>query len=353
MVVEILYSEGFKRHDPSPYEHPESPARLDTALEGIRRYLGTPGVYSVREPGRSGDMHVWAEVHSPSYVKMVLGYAGTGTVDWIDGDTYVSPGTMDALRELTSAVLEAVNLAEHGGSVFILGRPPGHHAGVMGRAMGAPTAGFCLFNASALVARKLSSLGSVAVVDFDVHHGNGTQEIFFDDPSVIHIDVHQDPRTLYPGTGYPEDVGAGRARGTKINVVVPPGSGDDIYLDALELIADLLAEHSPDYLVFSAGFDAYEGDNLFSHERATSRFYSAMGKLVWRVKPKGVVAVLEGGYGSGLYKGLPAFTAGLAGMDDPVGDEATESFEARWNEYREWRDRLIKALSKYWRSLRA
>jgi len=345
--AKLFYHDDFKLHSPEPYDHPENPGRLDAALEGLRSY-GVAGAFEWVEPGE-GDVSVWTRVHTPSYVRTIISIAEAGGLEWIDGDTYVSPGTLPAVKRLAGAVVEAVDHALRGGTSLVLGRPPGHHAGIAGRAMGAPTSGFCIFNASALAARLLSDAGRVVVFDFDLHHGNGTQEIFFDDPTVVHIDVHQDPTTIYPGTGFPEDVGVGRAKGTKINIVVPPESGDDIYLDALSLAARLAEEAAPDYLVYSMGFDAYRGDNYFTIMHVGSRFFHEAGRLARELGVKGVVAVLEGGYGSGLVRGLPAFAASVAGLPDPVGDEPAESSEARWREYREWRGRLERVLEKYWR----
>ncbi len=345
----LLYHEDFKAHTPEPYEHPENPGRLEAALSGLRRY-GVMDHLEVVEPG-VGELSLWTRVHTPSYVKTIISVAEAGGLEWIDGDTYVGPGTLRALKRLTGAVLEAVDNAVEGGFSLVLGRPPGHHAGIAGRAMGAPTNGFCIFNASALAARLLSDHGRVVVVDFDLHHGNGTQEIFFDDPTVIHVDVHQDPLTIYPGTGFPEDIGVGRAKGTKVNIVVPPESGDDVYLDALELVESIAVEASPDYLVYSMGFDAYRGDNYFTVMHVGSKFFHEAGRLALKLNVKGVVAVLEGGYGPGLRRALPAFAAGLLGLGDPVGDDPREADERRWREYEAWKERLRKALGRYWASL--
>lgn len=345
----LMYHDDFKAHSPEPYDHPENPDRLDKAAKGLRKYSVIASL-DVIEP-RKGPLNLWTRVHTPSYVRTVASIAEAGGLEWIDGDTYISPGTLPAVERLAGAVEESVYRAINGEIVLILGRPPGHHAGVASRAMGAPTNGFCIFNASALTARLLSDNGSVIVVDFDLHHGNGTQEILYDDPTVIHIDIHQDPTTIYPGTGFPEEIGVGRAKGTKINIVVPPESGDDIYLDALSLTETLALEASPDFLVYSMGFDAYRGDNYFTVMHVGSKFYYEAGRLASRLGVKGVVAVLEGGYGVGLERGLAAFTAGLIGLNDPVDDEFTESNKRRLREYEKWRERLRDALKRYWQAL--
>ncbi len=349
-LVTVLYHDDFMLHSPEPYQHPENPARLRRVLEALRA-RSLEGRVQVREP-REGNSSVFTSVHSPSYLKYVLSLGDQG-VSWIDADTYVSPGTRKAVARLAGAADEAVSLALEGGKAFIAGRPPGHHAGIAGRALGAPTNGFCIVNTAALVARMLSARSKpVVVVDFDLHHGNGTQEIFWDDPNIIHIDIHQDPATIYPGVGFPEDLGTGEAKGTKVNIVTPPYSGDDIYMHALSVVRAIVEEVKPDYIVFSAGFDAYRGDNDFTVMNVGSRFYWEAGRTLSALA-KGVVAVLEGGYGVGLERGLEAFMAGLTGLsEDPVGDRESASMESALRFYSRALARLKKALkeagSPYW-----
>lgn len=344
MRVALLYHEDFKKHSPDPYDHPENPLRLELALRGLSRYGLLERLDLVEPP--LGDVGIYTKVHNPSYLRHIVSTAEYG-LDWIDGDTYVSPGTIYALRRLAGSVEAAVEAALRDGvAPFILGRPPGHHAGVKGRALAAPTAGFCIVNTAALIARLLSADGKVVMVDFDLHHGNGTQEIFYDDPSVVHIDSHQDPTTIYPGTGFPEDVGEARARGTKINIVMPPRSGDEVYSVVSELLVELARSSGPDYLVVSAGFDAYRSDNYFTDMRGGSRFYYEVGRgLASLGKP--IVVVLEGGYGVGLEKALPAFVAGLAGWDNPVHDEIARTSAGGLERFKSGLSRLAEALKPY------
>ena len=345
MEVAVLYHDDFKKHSPYPYDHPENPARLDMVLEGLNASgLINSGNIALEEPPK-GDLSIYTKVHSPSYLRYVLRTAESG-LEWLDGDTYVSIGTVSALERLAGASIAAVKMVGRGIAPFILGRPPGHHAGIKGRALGAPTGGFCIVNTAALVARDLSRLGRVVVLDFDVHHGNGTQEIFYDDPSVFHVDLHQDPTTIYPGTGFPEDTGRGRADGTKINIIVPPHSGSDIYMHAANLMRSIIDVVRPDYIVVSAGFDAYTHDNHFSSINATSHFYHEVGRIVREASISGVAAVLEGGYGVGLEKGLPAFVAGLAGLDNPIQDKFLESGITQWEKYLSGLKRLARALKE-------
>ena len=342
MRVRVYYHDDFKLHSPEPYSHPENPSRLERALKSLS-LKGLSSLVELREPPE-GDPGVYTSIHSPSYVKSILSLGSYG-IEWVDSDTYISPGTPRAVRRLAGASEEAVNEALKGGIAVILGRPPGHHAGIAGRALGAPTNGFCIVNTAALVAKMLygESREPVVIVDFDLHHGNGTQEIFWDDPNIIHVDIHQDPATIYPGVGFPEDVGSGEGKGTKVNVVTPPYSGDDIYLHALSIVEAMIDEVKPRYIVVSAGFDAYRGDNDFTVMNVGSMFYWKAGKIL-ASKARGLVAVLEGGYGVGLERGLSAFIAGLVGVEDPIGDREYASSEYAWRFYRKALERLEKSL---------
>jgi acetoin utilization deacetylase AcuC-like enzyme len=319
----LLYHADFKLHDPTPYDHPENPSRLDSMIEGLRSF----GVIEVLEPQEPplGDPKVYLSVHSPRYFESVMRRGRRG-VEWLDPDTYISPGTHRAIERLagSASIIDSGIRSEGWRAAILLPRPPGHHAGVNGPAMGAPTLGFCIFNTTALIARLLSREGRVSVVDFDLHHGNGTQEIFYSDPRVQHVDIHQDSRTIYPGTGFAWQTGEGEARGTKVNFNAPPGAGDDAYSILLDAALEALKAFDPDYIVVSAGFDGYQGDNYMGSLRLTSGIFHRIGTLL-RGLDVPVVVVVEGGYSRGLERGLPAFTSGLLGLPDPVGDAPSKS----------------------------
>ncbi len=335
--IHVFYHDDFLLHDPYPIPHPENPDRLRIALRAIRKVEGTV----IREPCHADPWKAFSRVHDGAYIDRVRGavYQAVDGPVWLDPDTYVVRETERSLARLACAVEDGVSLAETSRYVVVLGRPPGHHAGRLGAAMGAPTLGFCIFNASGLAAKLLSEKGRVAVLDFDLHHGNGTQDILWD-TSVLHVDIHQDPSTVYPGTGYPWQTGG--IPGTKVNIVVPPRAGDDVYLDALGVARRLIEEYDPDYLVVSAGFDAYEGDYLLM--RATEVTFSAAGAMVSSLGVP-VVVVLEGGYGPGLERGLPAFLASLRGGSVAAG-EGTRSSEWVWREYRRALEALFEALGR-------
>lgn len=287
------------------------------------------------------------KIHDHDYVELVEKLSSRGG-GWLDSDTYVSRGTwragLTALASAKDSVERTLSTVTH--ESFILARPPGHHAGRSGPAMGASTLGFCIFNLSALAALELADRGLVVgVLDFDLHHGNGTQEILYEAPKIYHVDIHQDPWTIYPGTGLPEDIGRGPGKGTKYNVIVAPGSGDDIYLEAARYAIGLLLRSHVEVLVVDMGFDAYRGDGLSATMLATSNTYHGIGEMIREeLNPRVLIAILEGGYTHGLERGLPAFIAGILGERDPVEDEATESDPSKIDFLRENIRRLERTI---------
>ena len=326
MAVRLLYTESFTLHDPYPHEHVENPERLELLLSAVK---GFSAKLVLSEPESAPDLGVFSLIHDQGYIKWLMDKLGrASSVEFIDPDTYISPGTLKALEAISSSVLDAVEAIEDG-PVVILGRPPGHHAGVRGPAMGAPTLGFCIVNTAALLASLLSKRGGVAVLDFDLHHGNGSQEILWDSGRVYHVDIHQDPNTIYPGTGYPNQTGA---KHNIANIVVPPWSGDDIYEESLDIALSLVDQWDPDYLVLSAGFDAYRDEPLTS-VNVGSRFYWLLGHRISKTVDKYAV-VLEGGYGLGLQKAWKSFLSGLLGLEDPVRDAFEASNPRVWSFYK-------------------
>jgi acetoin utilization deacetylase AcuC-like enzyme len=280
-------------HHRAPGGHPERPARV----EAVRDALVAAGL---RERGtqvaaREITDEELARVHTAAYLaeiaKKLPGHSG-----WLDPDTYYSEGTWEAARKAAGSVTELALRAvagEHPRGIAVV-RPPGHHAEA-DRAMG-----FCIYNnvAVAAAAARAAGAGRVAIVDWDVHHGNGTQDIFWDDPDVAYLSVHQWP--YYPGTGAPQEVGGDKAKGSTINVGLPAGSGDDEYLAAFdEVFVPLLLGFKPDLVIISAGFDAYRADPLASM-RVTREGFGAMADrlraVADRVAGGRIIAALEGGY---------------------------------------------------------
>jgi acetoin utilization deacetylase AcuC-like enzyme len=223
---------------------------------------------------------------------------GGGVLD-AGGDTPVGAESYEIALLAAGAAVEATKAVVAGRvrRAFAAVRPPGHHA-EPDRAMG-----FCLFSNVAIAARYAQQhlkVSRVAIVDFDVHHGNGTQAAFEDDPSVLFISLHEDPRTCYPGTGYSYEFGAAAGRGFTLNIPFPAGSGDEHYLAAIDAkVIPKLRDFQPDLLILSAGFDAHSDDPLAHIELSEDGFHQMTRKLVTAANELcggRIVSVLEGGY---------------------------------------------------------
>lgn len=295
MALGYVLDDVFVRHRP-PGPHPERPERLLAARDGLRAAgLEQRGTLLPVRPAREEEL---GRVHTAGFLAD-MSRDLPGKSGWLDPDTYFGPESWDAALAACGA---AVDLATgvldgrfHRGLALI--RPPGHHAEA-DRAMG-----FCLFNNAAVAAAAARARGAarVAVLDWDVHHGNGTQHIFQADPSVMYLSVHQYP--FYPGTGAPTEVGDGAGRGATINVGLPAGAGDAEMLDAFDRVfVPALVGFRPDLLLVSAGFDAHRADPL-AGLRVSDAGYRAMAERLCGVADLvaggRLVALLEGGYDLG------------------------------------------------------
>ncbi|HWD09947.1 MAG TPA: histone deacetylase [Actinomycetota bacterium] len=269
--------------------HPERPARLTACLEAI----DAVGIEVTTGSGPASGEQL-ARVHEASYLGRLERFCARGGGS-IDADTYACPESFGIAARASGAVCLAVAEALLGRQrSFCLPRPPGHHA-TADAAMG-----FCLLNHAAVGAAEALNLGArkVAIVDYDVHHGNGTQDIFWADPRVLYVSIHQYP--WYPGTGALEDTGGGEGEGTTVNVPLPSGTSEDVYFAAMQrIVVPALGRFSPDLIIVSAGFDAHEADPLAemlltaeSFEVMTSMLVLASNELC----SGRLVLTLEGGY---------------------------------------------------------
>ncbi len=287
-TVGFLYSDIFLEHTP-PSGHPERADRL----RAITNHLHNCGLFdqlSHINPTPARKEHILV-VHSKSHHDLVKKTceSGGGLLD--DGDTHAVRKSYDVAMLASGAVLNAIDaiVAKAVSSVFCAVRPPGHHA-----ERDAPM-GFCLFNSVAVGARyaqQKHGMSRIAILDWDVHHGNGTQHVFEEDPTVFYCSLHQYP--FYPGTGAKNERGKGDGKGFTLNIPLPAGTGEERYISALkEEVVPALKKFSPDLLIISAGFDAHRDDPL-GGMKLTETSFAKMTEAVKGIAP--IVSVLEGGY---------------------------------------------------------
>ncbi|MFQ5888955.1 MAG: histone deacetylase [Gemmatimonadota bacterium] len=322
-----LYThESCSLHD-TGWGHPEHQGRLRAVMQAVEAAL--PELAEAVQPvqGRPIAPAVLATVHDGDYLERVRATVERArredAVLRLDPDTVVSAASWDAALAAAGCVVDAVQAVCAGRltAAFCAVRPPGHHA-TRDRAMG-----FCVVNSAAVAARDAIVRGlatRVLIVDWDVHHGNGTQEIFYEDPSVYYLSMHQHP--FYPGTGMEEERGGGEGWGTTLNLPLPPGLPPERYVGALlEAVDEAAGSFAPDLVLVSAGFDAAADDPLGGFTLEASHFRHLTLEVVRRTRRTTggrIVSLLEGGYNPPeLGRNVVAHLRGLA---EAAGDDQSE-----------------------------
>ena len=290
----FVYDPRYLEHDMG-ISHPESPNRLRAIMQRLE-LTGTLAKLTRIEPRNAEDEWI-IQIHAPAYVAALRQHVPTSGRVSLDPDTSMSPGSLSAAYLAAGGALAAVDaiMAKQVDHVFCAVRPPGHHA-EKGRAMG-----FCLFNNVAIAARyiqKKYGLQRVLIVDWDVHHGNGTQHSFEEDPSILYFSTHQYPH--YPGTGRATERGRGAGEGFTINVPMAAGEGDDDYQAIFhKLLVPAVDEFEPEFVIISAGFDAHKDDPLANMDLTEEGYANLTGVVAGIAKRHAngrILSSLEGGY---------------------------------------------------------
>jgi len=290
----FVYDDIYLEHKTTP-DHPERPQRLVAIVDGLKQSGLYPKLLKLTPSPAPLE---WIEMlHSPEYIKRAQNSCLNGTRYLDSLDTPISPKSYEAALMAVGGVFSAIDavMQKKVTNAFCAVRPPGHHA-VEDAAMG-----FCIFNNIAIGARyiqKQYGLSKILIVDWDVHHGNGTQAAFYNDPNVLYFSTHQYP--FYPGTGGAAEKGAGKGLNYNINVPLPAGSTDADYIEAFkEILEPAALNFSPDFILISAGFDAHEND-LLGGMKVTTKGFAELTRIVKQIAEKccqgRLVSLLEGGY---------------------------------------------------------
>jgi len=287
----VLSDPVYLLHDPGPW-HPESPARL-TAVQKAIDSIKNIELITTSRPARLDELHL---VHTAKYIDYVMSLPDDHPVQ-LDPDTLMSLYSKEAALKAAGGVIDITEMVMAGKNIraFCAVRPPGHHA-MPDRAMG-----FCIFNNVAIAAAwalDKKGLERIAIMDWDLHHGNGTEAVFYNSEKALYISTHQSP--FYPGTGDSLDTGTGAGTGFNINIPMAAAAGDDQFQEAFEgIILPALNNYKPQLIFISAGFDAHRNDPLGGLKLSTE-FFGQMTRWLSEVADKysdgRIVSVLEGGY---------------------------------------------------------
>ena len=351
MNTAIYYSPVFLEHDPGR-DHPEVPARL----KSIVAELSQSGVlnsdkcgYVEPKPAKREDIEL---VHETEYIDLVRKTcaAGGGSLDL--GDTIVSAKSYAAATLAAGALIDALSMVAHEKvkNAFALVRPPGHHAGAY------YALGFCLFNNIAIGASYLVNrlnLKRVLIIDVDAHHGNGTQEVFYDTDKVLYISLHEDP-SGFPGTGFVDEVGEGSGLGFTVNIPLPFKTGDAIFQRAFdEIVVPIAHQYKPEFVLVSAGFDGHYSDPVGDLSLSMKTYDKAFEKIValaTSLCEGRLVAALEGGYSLNfLGKMVTSAIARMAHSSYRVDDSLSASHPRTIRKAEEIIKNVKRTFSSFWR----
>ena len=289
MKTGLITSDTYKNHNTGD-GHPEKIDRVTAVIENFKKVDNKNLIW--KKPN-DYDQSILSKTHSSNYIDQVQNSFPTKGLYFLDGDTVVSPGSKDATKDAVGSIITAIDGVENKEfkNAFCCVRPPGHHA-EKEKAMG-----FCIYNNVAVGANYLIEkykYKKIAIIDFDVHHGNGTQDIFYNNKNVLYISTHQYP--YYPGSGSEKENGKFN---NILNIPLSAGTTAEQYLNAYEHVLNKIQEFKPEFILFSAGFDAHMDDPLAQLRLSSEDFYIITKRTLEISKPfcnGNVVSILEGGY---------------------------------------------------------
>jgi len=347
----IVYTSKYLNHNPGP-SHPESPKRLKVIMEALRssRMIeeGNCRLFEP-EPARVEDVEL---VHDPDYIRLVdrVCSSGGGLLDL--GDTEVSPESFEVALYAVGGGLKAVDLvlAKRVKNAFAFVRPPGHHAGPYA------ASGFCIFNNIAITAMYLLreiKLDRILILDVDAHHGNGTQEVFYDTDQVLFISLHQDP-TGFPGTGFADEIGEKDGLGYKVNFPFPLRTCDQIYEKAFELIiTPIVEQYRPQFILVSAGFDGHFSDTVAELSLTVGgyiRTFLTIINCASALCDGRLAALLEGGYNLDVIGRMASgVVAGMAGITPTFPVESPKIDRGAAKQAEKVIEEVKRVHSAYWK----
>ena len=346
----IIYTPKYLDHNTGP-DHPETADRLRAIMKELKESsLFESGKCSLIEPKPASVKDVEL-VHQPDYVQLVerVCSSGGGLLDL--GDTVVSPESYETALYAVGGAVKAADVVINGEfqNAFAFVRPPGHHAGP------SYAMGFCLFNNVAVAATHLLRdfhLERILILDVDAHHGNGTQEIFYNTNKVLYISLHQDPRG-FPGAGFIDEVGDGDGLGYTVNVPFPYQTGDKVYLKAFnQIVIPIIRQYKPQFIFVSTGFDGYYTDPVASLSLSASTYLKVFEKvlnLASQFCMGKLVAVLEGGYSLNFIGKIATAVIGkMTGVSYVIQDKHPVATPDAWKQAEKTIMMIKRVHSKFW-----
>lgn len=319
--IAFIHNPRHTEHEPASLSVKtfEVPDRINKAMWYLeKKQVFSDEGYCLIEKGFQAKEEDLLRAHDKAYIQFIQNYASNGG-GFLGDSTYITPKSFEIAKLSAGAAIHAGDLVADGkfNYAFVMSRPPGHHAGR------SRYGGFCLLNNAAILARYLQTVKGMQkalILDWDAHAGDGTMEIFYDDPSVLTVSLHRDPHGFYPRKGFVNETGTGAGEGYSVNVEMPAGAGDEEYLFAFEeVVVPLIERFMPDIIICACGFDAHYKEKNIGMNLSSEGFYGMTNKLI-SVYNKGLVFLMEGGYHDFNGQLCHSVLSALQGKPNPIND---------------------------------